>query len=237
MKQWTKHDARSNQTVEADQFNEQHTSFRSQMTGLDRAQYPENCAVPGNIVDNAMHKVWVFDPWDTGVANALGEQTALRSAAADTRGDQWMAGTYVNHTSGWVTVFETTLSPFKGGNLMVEWAGNSAIQQFFHWTTNTRWAPSASPAVQSHPNDKYMALRILVNGVVLTERLGPAKPIDHFIISGAQQLPSGPVTLTCQMNPTGAGPDDAVVDDSGSENHLMQAHLFSNRVVAIGRWR
>lgn len=233
MKQWTKNDARPNQTVEADQFNDQHTAFRSQMTGLDRAQYPEDCVLPDNIVPNAMHKVWVFDPWNTGVANALGEQTALRSLSADTRPDQFMAATYTNHTSGWVTVFETTLAPFKGGNLLIEWAGNSAIQQFFHWTANAMW----NPPVKSFPNDKYLGLRILVNGVVLTERIGPAKPVDHFIISGAQQLPSGPVTLTCQMNPTGAGPDDAVVDDSGAANHLMQAHLFSNRVVAIGRWR
>lgn len=235
MKQWTKHDARSTQLIEADQFNEQHQSFRSQMTGLDRAQYPEGCVSQAQLVTNAMHKCWVFDPWDAGTASQLGEQVVLRAAPADTSANQFVAATYGNHTSGWVTVFETTLSPFKGGNLLVEWYGCSAIQQFWGWSYYQNWNTVGSPAVRSKSNDKYMGLRILVNGVVLTERIGPAKPMDHFTLTGAQQLPSGPVTLTCQMNPTGAGPDDPVTSDAGYE--LMQAHLFSNRVFAIGRWR
>ena len=232
MKQWTKNNARTEQIVDANQFNEQHRSFRGQMTGLDRAQYPEGCVTQSRLKPNAMHKCWVFSPWSTGVTAADGEQTVRRAADSDTLPQQWRALNYVNYTAGFITVFETTLEPFKGGNLFVEWYGNAAIQQFWGWTNEASYQSTQ----KGIPNDKFGGLRILLNGVVVVERIGPAKPMDCFSISGAQQLASGPVTLTCQWNPTGAGPDDPI-DESLSNKDLMQAHLFGNRIFAIGRWR
>lgn len=232
MKQWTKHEARKDQLVEPAQFNAQHQSFRSQMTGLDRAQLPEGCVTEARLVPNAMHKCWVFNPWDTGVADAAGEQTRKRAPDAGTRSDQFRAVNYGNHTSGWLTAFETTLAPFKGGNLLVEWYGCSAIQTAWGWTSAASYNTSAG---KGKTNDKYVGLRILVNGVTVVERIGPAKPLDHFTIEGSLQVPSGPVTLTCQWNPTGAGPDDPVSDAGG--DRLMQSHLFGNRIFAIARWR
>jgi len=233
MKQWTKNNARTDQVVDANQFNEQHRSFRGQITGLDRAQYPQDCVTQSRLKPNAMHKCWVFSPWDTGVTAAEGEQTVRRAADADTLTEQWRALNYVNYTAGFITVFEATLEPFKGGNLFVEWYGNAAIQQFWGWTKEASYA--GIPLRKGIPNDKFGGLRILLNGVVVVERIGPAKPMDCFSISGAQQLPSGPVTLTCQWNPTGAGPDDPIETAAGLD--LMQAHLFGNRIFAIGRWR
>lgn len=234
MKQWTKHDARTAQTTEPDQFNAQHQSFRSQMVGLDRAQLPEACVTKSRLTTDALHKCWVFSPWDTGVTNAQGEQTVKRATASETLAEQFRALTYGNHTSGWLTAFETTLTPFKGGNLLVEWYGCSAIQTMFGWSFNAKYDSTSGTGKL---NDKYVGLRILVNGVTMVERIGPAKALDHFSISGSSQLPSGPVTLTCQWNPTAAGPDDQVVDYVTTTKVLMQAHLFANRVFAIGRFR
>lgn len=233
MKQWTKHDAREDQLVEPAQFNAQHQSFRSQMTGLDRAQLPEGCVTAARLVPNALHKIWVFSPWDTGVADAAGEQTRKRALDSDTLSEQFRASNYGNHTSGWLTAFETTLTPFKGGNLMVEWYGCSSIQTAWGWTSAAEYNSSAG---KGKTNDKYVGLRILINGVTMVERIGPAKSMDHFTIDGSLQVPSGPVTLTCQWNPTGAGPDEPVAD-SVTNDLLMQAHLFGNRVFAIARWR
>ena len=232
MKQWTKHEARKDQTAEAGQFNAQHQSFRSEITALDRSQYPENCVTKSRLTPNALHKCWVISPWDTGVTNALGEQTRKRATDAETLPQQMRAANYGNHTAGWLTAYETTLTPFKGGNLFVEWYGCSAIQPFWGWTVFASWDSRRSKGTT---NDKYVGLRILVNGVTMVERIGLAKALDHFSITGSLQVPSGPVTLTLQWNPTSAGPDDPVTDMGGDQ--LMQSHLFANRVFVIGRWR
>lgn len=233
MKQWTQHDARADQLVEAGQFNEQHQSFRSQMTGLDRSQYPASCLTQGQVTTSAMHHTWVFSPWDTGVANAEGEQTVLRADSANTLPEQFRAVNYFNYGSGWRTVFEATLSPFKGGNLLVEWYGNSCTQTMFQWTKNAQYLASSSK-YGTH-NYHWVGVRILFNGVVVAERLGPAKGMDFFSIVGAQQMPSGPVVMTLQFKPPSAGPDDPYTDTGG--DHLCQAHVFGNRVFAIGRFR
>jgi hypothetical protein len=233
MKQWTQHDARSKQTVESGQFNFEQQAARSMMAGLDRSQFPESCLTSAQMTPAALHQCYIFSPWDTGVTGALGEQTIRRAADADTLPEQFRAVNYQAYGSGWITAFETTLSPFKGGNLLTEWYGNCAIQAFFNWTRRASWIAGTSKGVA---NEKFLGLRILYNGVVIAERIGPAKPMDHFSISGSQQVPSGPVILTLQFKPQAAGPDDAV-QDADNNDFLCQAHLFGNRVFAIGRFR
>ena len=233
MKRWTQHDARSNQIVEADQFNDQQTAARGEATGLDRAQYPVNCVTNAMLVANARHKVWTFVPWDTGAGSTLkGEQTRLRATYADTRADQFRAVTYQDYGSGWITAFEQTLTPTKAGSLLTEWFGNTALQIFFTWTAHNR--QNSTPA--GRQNEHYIGLRILYNGAVVAERIGPAKPADCFRIVGEAQVPNGDVVLTCQFKATAAGVDDAL-EDVLTNDHLMQAHLWGNRVVCVGRWR
>jgi hypothetical protein len=60
--------------------------------------------------------------------------------------------------------------------------------------------------------------------------------MDAFRIIGEAQMPAGPVTLTLQFKVVAAGPDDPIIDTS-TNDHLLQAHLWGNRVVCIGRWR
>jgi hypothetical protein len=234
MKRWTQHDARSSHIVEADQFNSQHTSFRGQMTGLDRSQYPAGCVSSSMLTANAMHKVWTFVPWASSptYANTQGEQTAYRAEETDTLPEQFQALTYQEYGTGWVTAFETTLTPFKGGSLLTEWAGCCSLQIFFTWTQDAR-QNSTPPGRQ---NDKYIGMRILYNGTVVAERIGAAKPMDSFRIIGEAKVPSGDVNVQLQFNVTGAGPDDAL-EENNTNKHLSQAHLFANRVVCVGRWR
>jgi hypothetical protein len=236
MKQWTGHDAMSNQLLDAGQFNEQQRRARGQMAGLDRSQLPVGGLTEAMVTDAALHKVWTFVPWDTGVLGADGEQTRFRAADADTHEFQFMGVTYQAYGSGWVTAFETTLTPFRGGSLQTEWFGNTSLQIFFTWTIQARQNSTPIPGRQA---DRYVGLRILYNGMVVSERIGPAKPADCFRILGESQLPSGNVTLTLQYQITAAGPDDAVLDTVtvSPNKHLMQAHLWGNRVVCVGRWR
>lgn len=236
MKEWVQHDARSAQTVEADQFNAEQRSFRGQAAALDRAQYPEGCIASGMMKQYALHRVYPFVMWDTGAAGAAGEQTAKRATDADTLTYQFRGVTYQDFGSGWLTGYETSLVDFQGGSLLTEWFGLAAIQSFYSWTENTNWLVSASKTTFGSPNEKFLGLRILYNGVVAVERLGPAKPMDAFRIIGEAQMPAGPVTVTFQFKVVAAGPDDPIADTS-TNDHLLQAHLWGNRVVCIGRWR
>jgi hypothetical protein len=231
MKGWTQHEARPAQIVEADQFNDQHREFRGQMTGLDRAQYPADCLTEAMIVDGARHRVWTFVPWDTGTAWTAGEQDVVMSTNADAHPEQFRGATYQLYSSGWLTAFETQLTPFQGGSLLTEWFGNTALQTYFTWTNNAR--QDSTP--KGRQADRYVGLRILYNNVVVVERLGPAKPIDCFRIVGESQMPNGDVTVTFQFKLEGAGPDDPIKDTAGK--HLLQGHLWGNRVVCVGRWR
>ena len=218
--------------MEADQFNDQHREFRGQMTGLDRAQYPADCLTELMIEAGARHKVWTFVPWETGAASTAGEQVAVMESQLNADPGQFRGLTYQLYGSGWTTAFETSLTGFRGGSLLTEWFGNSALQIWWTWTENAR-QDSVPPGRQA---DRYVGLRILYNNVVVVERLGPAKAMDCFRIVGESQVPSGDVTVTLQFSIEAAGPDDAITD-VGAGAHLLQAHLWGNRVVCVGRWR
>ena len=234
MKHWTQHDARTDHLVEADQFNRQQRSFRGAMTGLDRAQYPAGCVTEAMLKPASRHKVWVYAPWPAAAAHAdsEGEQTAYRASQPDTLSEQFRALTYQEFQPGWTTAFEDTLTPFKGGSLLTDWCGNIAQQVYFTWTNHAKG--TSSPI--GRPNDKHIGLRVLYNGLVVCERYGPAKPMDSFRVVCESQVPAGPVRVTLQFQATASGPDDALVDNTHAD-FLMQAHLLSNRVLFIGRWR
>ena len=234
MKRWTQHDARTDHLVEADQFNRQHRATRGSIAGLDRSQYPSGCVTDAMLTDTARHKVWVYAPWPADPAHTFseGEQTAYRALTTDTLPEQFRALTYQEFQPGWTTAFETTLTPFKGGSLLTDLCGNIAQQVFCTWTKNT--LGTTTPI--GRPNDRNLGLRVLYNGLVVCERVGPAKPIDSFRVTCESQVPSGPVKVTLQFSATATGPDDFVIEQ-GANNHLMQAHLFSNRAVFVGRWR
>ena len=154
------------------------------------------------------------------------------AAEADTLAEQFQALTYQEFQSGWTTAFEDTLTPFKGGSLLTDWCGNVAQQVFFTWTLHARG--SSTPIGRA--NDRNLGLRVLYNGLVVCERLGPAKPMDSFRMICESQVPAGPVRVTLQFKATSIGPDDPV-EETTTNKDLMQAHLFSNRVVFVGRWR
>lgn len=235
MKRWTQHDARTDHLVEADQFNRQNRAARGSMAGLDRSQYPSGCITDAMVTAAARHKVWVYAPWpaDSGHADSDGEQTAYRALTTETQPNQFRALTYQAYQNAWTTAFEQTLTPFKGGSLLTDWCGNIAQQVFCTWTSNTK-VPASGPI--GRPNDRNLGLRVLYNGLVVCERVGPAKPIDSFRVTCESQVPSGPVVVTLQFKATARGPDDFVTDTVDND-HLMQAHLFSNRAVFVGRWR
>jgi hypothetical protein len=80
----------------------------------------------------------------------------------------------------------------------------------------------------------YVRLRILVNGITLAERRGKAAH-GRCRVFGSLQLPAGDLTVNLQFKLTEASEDAALVTLAGG--HLMQAHIYAGRYLAIGRWR
>ncbi len=88
-----------------------------------------------------------------------------------------------------------------------------------------------------HPaNPKRMQLRIQVAGVTMVERLGVARSMGSFRVVGGGLFPQGDLQVEYQWRYTPAGQDDAIVNTPAGR-HLMQAHLFGNKVLAIARYR
>jgi hypothetical protein len=240
MKEWTQHQARSNQLVEAEQFNAEQSSARGQIAALDRAQYPVDVVTDARLTDHATHIVVVHNLWaaGAGLTDTEGEQTNVRASAANSNGDQFRAITYQLYGGAWKTAFSYSVEPFKGGSLQTEWFGNICCFQYFFISAKRNNHP-----LDSKPITRKVEMRILHNGVVVASRYGVGRPMDHFRIVGEAQAPAGPVEVQCQWRLTGPGPDDATTESqlSGGARvdgaHLTQGHLFSNRVVSIGRWR
>lgn len=234
MKYWTQHQARPSQTTEADQLNAELRSSQSAITTLDRTQAPSLAYDDTYVGQYALHQMWASggNPaslqgplWNSGTTR--GEQTNVRADAADTIGYQFRAVTYQGYSGGWETAYTQTLTGFKGGHLHIEWAGQAAIFPGFQQTQNN----------DHPPNPKYMRLRIQVAGVTLVERQGCARSMDSFRVFGGGLYPQGDLQVEYQWRFTPAGQDDAIIDQGTGNPHLMQAHLWGNKVLAIARYR
>tara|TARA_R110002020_G_scaffold829_8_gene4079 strand:+ start:1647 stop:2336 length:690 start_codon:yes stop_codon:yes gene_type:complete len=229
MKYWTKHQARAAQTTEADQLNAELRASQSAITTLDRTQTPQLSYTTSNIKPYAMHQMWASGDntgplW--GSSTTKGEQTNVRASATNTRGDQFRAITYQEYSGGWETAFTQTLTGFRGGHLHIEWSGQAAIFPAFQQTQNNNHPP----------NSKRMRLRIQVAGVTTVERLGTARSMSSFRIFGGGLYPQGDLQLEYQWRFTPAGQDDAIAEGSPVK-HIMQAHVFGCKVLAIARYR
>jgi hypothetical protein len=83
-------------------------------------------------------------------------------------------------------------------------------------------------------NPKYLNLRILVNNTLLAERRGPALH-EHFRIFGSMNFPPGDLSVRLQAKMTSVGPDDPL--ENTTPKDIPQVHLYSNKYLAIGRFR
>lgn len=232
MKFWTEHQARASQTAEGDQLNTELRGSQSAITTLDRTQAPARAYDATHVTQYALHQVWTSGGgalqgplWGSGATR--GEQTTVRADAADTKGDQFRAVTYQGYSGGWETAYTQTLTGFRGGHLHLEWSGQASIFPGFQQTQNNNHPP----------NPKYMRLRIQVAGVTLVERQGTARSMASFRIFGGGLFPQGDLEVQYQWRFTPAGQDDAIVDNGPNALHLMQAHLWGGKVLAIARYR
>ena len=133
------------------------------------------------------------------------------------------------YSGGWlpgVSGTTITLTGFKGGHLFLEWSGNAYV-----------FGAMADGASQTHPGTpRHMRLRILVSGVVIAERRGPAYH-ESFRIFGTGVFPSGDLSVQLQWRLVEPGSDDPIETNNVGNNNVVQGHLYSQKYFAIGRFR
>jgi len=222
-KNWTQREVRDGDAVTPDSLNDEFRAQQSSITTLDRDQLPTNYVDPSRLKQYALHRTYVSGRFPT-VTNEQGEQQAQRDTNVKPRA--WISDTYQLDSGSWQDVSSSAISMpgFKGGSLYIEWAGAGYVYGAFSWSNN-----SGYPG-----NPKYLNLRILVNGVEFTQRRGPSYH-EHFRCFGCRILPPGDLSVQFQFRITGPSGIDPLVDSGGDS--VMQAHLYRNQYLAVGRWR
>jgi hypothetical protein len=220
MKKWTHRDARSGNTVSPDGFNDEFRAQQSSITTIDRDQIPASFVDEARLEPGAILRTYADDQYP---AASDGQQDA--DADTSVASNMWIASTFQVHAGGWTNVGSTiTLSNFGGGSLFFEWSCNAYVSNIFARGANDGFP--GSPA--------YMRLRILVNGVTLAERRGTAYH-EHSRLFGTDVFAPGDLSVDLQFRLTEPSEDCAWSLPSG--DNLLQAHIYSSRYFAVGRFR
>jgi hypothetical protein len=222
-RRWTARDTRAGDTISPESVQQELSSSQSSITTLDRDQLPANAIDESYLEDYAMQRVWASRQFPT-TANRGGEQAAARDS--DVALNQFLAITYQVFPGSWFECGSATLTGFKGGSLQIEWSGNAVVSPLFQMSVNAPFPGTP----------KYLRFRILVGGVVLVERRGVAIH-NHFRILGGGVFPQGDLPVSFQALATRANPDEPITEDITGTPPIMQAHIYSMRYFAIGRWR
>ena len=218
MKQWTKREVRTGGTVSPDSVQAEMTSSQGSIATLDRSQLPAASIGATRLADYATHRIYEAIPWTT-----TGEQTAVSDTSAPL--NNFAGFTQQTYNGGWQEVATTTLSDFKGGHLFAEWSGNAYA-----------YPVSSEPFVASIPaTPRYVRLRLVVAGRVLVETLGPTNH-EFFRVFGTGIFEQGDLTVSAQVRLTDFSYDDAI-EEFSTNSPLCQAHVYSMRFFAVGRWR
>ena len=220
MKRWTQREATAGATISPDALNDELRAQQSSVTTLDRDQLPGNYVNETRLKDYAILRGYVAPEHPTG-----GQQDVAVLDVPD--GNMWDACAYRVYPGGWQNASNGTavaLTAFKGGQLHIEWTGNGYI--FGSMAEGKNAVSPRSP--------RYLNLRITVDGVVIAEKRGPGCH-EAFRVVGSSLVPQGDLSVRFQWRIEGPSEDDALVTQGAVP--VAQAHLYSMRYLAIGRWR
>ena len=217
-KKYVEREAMAGGVLSPDSANVPLRTQQSSISSLDREQLPSDFVNTDRLAQYAMYRTY-----HATRSPASGEQN-LQSSAVAAR--SWEALTAQNDPGTWRNFDggSQTFSGFKGGQLFLEWSGNAFSYPVFAATQNLTYPL----------NPKYLNLRILINGSLLVGRRGVAY-MEHFRIFGTKIFPPGDLVAEFQYRMTSVGPDDPLLSTAPAE--YTQAHLFSSKFLAIGRWR
>jgi hypothetical protein len=221
MKRWAQRDATTGGTLSPDAINDELRAQQSSITTLDRDQLPEAYVTESRLKDYGILRGYIDSSHPTG-----GQQNSVVYVGSGPS-NTWDAAAFRVYPGGWQNASSGTavvLAGFKGGHLHVEWAGNGYIFG----------SMAAGNSIPYPLSPRYINLRITANGVTIAEKRGPGCH-EAFRVIGSSLVPQGDITLRFQWRITGPSQDDATVTTAAMP--VTQAHLYSMRYLAIGRWR
>ena len=223
MKKWTSYQARDQHLLDAEQPNSELRDHQSSMTTLDRSQLPAAAITYSNLAPYALHRVYVVPLTAAASPAEAGEQSIVDTS---TSGQMFQCATYQAYGGGYRSIYTGTLTGFRGGNLYIEFQGCGYVNPLAHQTQNNDYPP----------NPKFINLRILVAGVNVAESMGSISGgCEGFRLMGSAQLPPGDHSVIVQWRGTPPGQDDPIETSAGV--HIMQYHIWSAKLLAVGRWR
>ena len=222
MKRWTQRDATTGGTLSPDAINDELRAQQSSITTLDRDQLPEAYVTEAKLKDYGILRGYVAPAHPTG-----GQQDSVVYVGAVTPSNTWDAVAFRVYPGGWQNASSSAaviLTGFKGGHLHIEWAGNGYI--FGSMANGINVPRPRTP--------RYLNLRITANGVTIAEKRGPGCH-EAFRVIGSSLVPQGDIEVRFQWRIVEPSQDDSIVTTAGMP--VAQAHLYSMRYLAIGRWR
>lgn len=225
MKKWTQRDATTGGSVSPGAVNDELRAQQSSITTLDRDQLPDAYVTTNRLKDYALMRVYKDAEFPTG-----GQQDTVVDSY-NVPANAWNAATFQIYPGGWQNCSDgvaETLTGWKGGHLHIEWAGNAYIMGGMCFGANQPFPKTP----------RYLNLRITANGVTIAEKRGPAYH-EAFRVIGSSLVPQGDVELRFQWKIDGPSSDDAIFNSiapTPSSERVPQAHLYSMRYLAIGRW-
>lgn len=215
-KRWTQHQARTNQLVDAEQFQQEQVAHRGSFASLDRSQVPLSLTL-AMFKQGAMHRVWRFK---------TNEQTLFRDSG--TPDDAWQCVTFKsNYASGYHIMSEHELTDHRGGHTLFEWSGGGLCLGI-----GGKSASGGNAAAM----EKFLNLRIVVNGVVVAETLGLAAGVESFRLTGSTVLPPGDHKVSLQFQGSECSDLDPI-EDYNANWSIMQYHVVNSILLVIGRFR
>lgn len=221
MRRWTQHQPRENHLLDVDQFQREQVAHRGSFASLDRTQLPTSLT-NAMFKSNALHKVWRYH---------IAEQTRFKDTGVPA--NHWECVTFKNNFApGYHTIFEDTLDGHRGGMTSFEWSGAAFCLGVQGMRINIG---------DRHVVERFINLRITVDGAIVAETLGIAAGIESFRLMGSAVIPPGEPTIALQMKCTSPSAYDVFSNYQtggvADPYPVMQYHLINNVLLAIGRFR
>jgi len=223
MKQWTQHEPRASQLLDADQFNAEQLAHRGSIASLDRSQMPA-IASEAQLVAGSLHKTWIL---------TSAEQTDQRDSGVSD--DQWRCATSSSYSSERIVCLAGELTGHTGGMTYIEWSGMGFCNAFA--------AMAGAPGSNETLMEKQLKLQLFVAGQIIAESSGLQQGVESFRIFGSVLLPPGDHQVEAVFTGPSAGEEEAIataIAGSGPPTQsftIMLYHVVNSQLLAIARFR
>ena len=216
MKRWTEAQARANNIVDYEQFNNEYNAHKSTLNGgVDRLQVQQDTVTKAMITDYALHRTYYNQhgelsstQWKDPHASAV----ALNNTEGEFRGL-----TYGTYNGGWITIAEQEYTALKDGMVYIEFLSHLFMDVF--------WSLGNAGTI----NNKGVELSLEWNGIPLLNSFVFTLPFQTVRLFVNTFTPAGTGNLVVKARMTPKGNTDWI--------YKVQMNFWNMRTLLIGRGR